>query len=54
MIENNQFLIDAVFVDNETPAWKRLDMVIRQWAVLTGHEKDQEQYEKNKRNDLDN
>ena len=32
--------------DAEIPAWKRLDIVIRKWAALSGHEKDMELYEK--------
>ena len=28
--------------------WKSLDFVIRQWAALTGHEKDQSNYQKMK------
>lgn len=38
---------DAIFRKTEKiPGWKHLDQATRKWAVLTGHEKDQEQYEK--------
>ena len=32
--------------ENQIPAWKELDEVIRKWAVLSGFEKDQEKYAK--------
>jgi len=32
--------LDAIADDDEIPAWKRLDIVTRKWAVLTGMEKD--------------
>lgn len=49
MIEKNQPLIfSARADDDEIPAWKRLDIVIRKWAALTGFEKDQSDYQKRK------
>ena len=36
--------LDAVAEDEEIPAWKRLDIVTRKWAALTGFEKDQQKY----------
>ena len=38
--------LDAIVDDEEIPAWKRLDIVTRKWAALSGHEKDMEFYEK--------
>ena len=32
--------------NQEIPAWKALDEVVRKWAVLSGHEKDMAEYEK--------
>jgi hypothetical protein len=45
--KQEQFLLwqSANSADPEIPAWKRLDIVTRQWATLTGFEKDQEKYE---------
>ena len=34
--------------DPEIPAWKALDTVTRKWAVLTGFERDQSNYQKMK------
>ena len=38
--------MDANSADPEIPAWKSLDIVTRQWASLSGFEKDQEKYAK--------
>ena len=38
--------LDAIADDEEIPAWKRLDIVTRKWAVLSQFEKDQEKYAK--------
>ena len=40
--------LDARADDEEIPAWKRLDIVTRKWAVLSQFEKDQEGYAKMK------
>ena len=40
--------LDAVAEDKEIPAWKSLDIVIRKWAVISGLEKDLEDYQKRK------
>ena len=40
--------LDAKADDEEIPAWKRLDIVIRKWATLSAFEKDQEEYQKRK------
>jgi hypothetical protein len=45
-MSNDMSFLDARADDEEIPAWKRLDIVCRKWAVLTGFEKDQEKYEK--------
>lgn len=47
--EKNYYIwLDAVVDDNEIPAWKRLDIVTRKWAVLSGMEKDLFDYQKMK------
>jgi hypothetical protein len=49
MIEQNQPLIFSAIVDDEEiPAWKRLDIVTRKWAALSGMEKDLSDYQKRK------
>jgi hypothetical protein len=40
--------LDAKAADEEIPAWKRLDIVTRKWATLSGMEKDAENYQKRK------
>jgi len=40
--------LDAKVDDEEIPAWKRLDIVTRKWAALSGFEKDQSSYQKMK------
>ncbi len=40
--------LDAIADDDEIPAWKRLDIVIRKWAVISGLEKDLSDYQKRK------
>ena len=40
--------LDAKVDDEEIPAWKRLNIVTRKWAVLSGFEKDQSNYQKMK------
>jgi len=42
--EQNTYWLDAIADDAEIPAWKRLDIVTRKWAVLSGFEKDQSKY----------
>lgn len=37
---------DVLITDDEIPAWKRLDLVVRKWAVMSAFEKDQENYQK--------
>ena len=37
--------------DAEIPAWKRLDIVVRKWAVMSAHEKTLENYENTRNND---
>ena len=32
----------------EKESWEQLDLVVRKWAVLSGHEKDQSSYQKMK------
>jgi hypothetical protein len=49
MIEQNQPLIFSARADDEEiPAWKRLDIVTRKWAALTGMENDLSDYQKRK------
>lgn len=38
--------LSAIADDEEIPAWKRLDIVTRKWAVLSGMEKDFSEYQK--------
>lgn len=38
--------LSAIADDEEIPAWKRLDIVTRKWAVLSGMEKDLNDYQK--------
>ncbi len=40
--------MNAIADDEEIPAWKRLDIVTRKWAVLSGMEKDLSDYQKRK------
>jgi hypothetical protein len=40
--------MSAIAEDEEIPAWKRLDIVTRKWAVLSGMEKDLNDYQKRK------
>jgi hypothetical protein len=42
------FFMDARADDEEIPAWKRLDIVTRKWAIMSAHEKDQSDYQKRK------
>jgi hypothetical protein len=46
MSEINDIWMDAIADDPEIPAWKRLDIVTRKWAVLSAFEKDQDMYQK--------
>jgi hypothetical protein len=49
MNEQNYYIwLDAKADDEEIPAWKRLDIVTRKWAVLSEFEKDQSNYQKMK------
>jgi hypothetical protein len=49
MNNNGHYIwLDAIADDEEIPAWKRLDIVIRKWAALTGMEKDLSDYQKMK------
>jgi len=48
-MSNDMLFLEAARADDEEiPAWKRLDIVTRKWAALTGHEKDLALYEKMK------
>jgi hypothetical protein len=42
------FFMSARADDEEIPAWKRLDIVTRKWAIMSAHEKDQSDYQKRK------
>jgi len=46
--ESYYIWLDAKVDENEIPAWKRLDIVTRKWATLTGFERDQSNYQKMK------
>jgi hypothetical protein len=46
MSNNGHYIwLDAKVEDNEIPAWKNLDLVIRKWAALSGMEKDLSDYQ---------
>jgi len=42
------FWLDAIVDDLEIPAWKRLDIAVRKWAILSQFEKEQSDYQKRK------
>ena len=44
--KSNYFWLNAIVDDDEIPAWKRLDIVTRKWAVLSGMENDLAEYQK--------
>jgi hypothetical protein len=46
--ENYSIWLDAKIDDAEIPAWKRLDLVTRQWAVLSQFEQEQSDFVKMK------
>lgn len=46
--KSNYFWLNAIVDDDEIPAWKRLDIVTRKWAVLSLMEKDLSDYQKRK------
>jgi hypothetical protein len=49
MYEEEYNLWMAAKVDDvEIPAWKALDIVTRKWAVMSGFERDQSNYQKMK------
>ena len=43
--EDLVFLTYAIADDIELPAWKSIDIVCRKWAILSGFEKDQANYQ---------
>ena len=46
-MSNDMLFLEAARADDdEIPAWKRLDIACRKWAILSLHEKDQEMYQK--------
>jgi len=49
MNDNGHYIwLDAATNEEEIPAWKTLDIVIRKWAALTGMENDLSDYQKRK------
>jgi hypothetical protein len=44
-MRENEFFVDSNTLNRENDPWKSLDNVIRSWASLSGHEKDQNNYE---------
>jgi hypothetical protein len=46
--EKYNLWMSAKVDENEIPAWKSLDIVTRQWAVMSGFERDQSNYQKMK------
>lgn len=47
-MQENENIIDSAIIDDDIPAWKRLDNVIRMWAVMSQFEKEQSDYLKMK------
>lgn len=46
-MSNDMLFLEAARADDEEiPAWKRLDIVCRKWAILTQHEKTLSDYQK--------
>lgn len=46
-MSNDMLFFEAARADDdEIPAWKRLDIVCRKWAILTQHENDLSDYQK--------
>jgi hypothetical protein len=44
---NDMLFFEAARADDEEiPAWKRLDIVTRKWAILSQHENDLAEYQK--------
>lgn len=48
MTQNEQFIVDASLIDDEVPAWKRLETVIHLWVRTRQHEEQMESYAKMK------
>ena len=49
MNDNRQHIwLNAKVDDNEIPAWKQLDNVVRKWVTLSMLEKDLSDYQKRK------
>ena len=46
MAQQLELFVEENKINDEIPAWKRLDDVIRSWSALSGFEKDQENYQK--------
>jgi len=47
-VEKYNLWLNAKSDDGEIPDWKRLDIVMRQWAVMSQFESDQSEYLKMK------
>ena len=45
----NETILNNAVIDDDIPAWKRLDNVIRGWVALSNFEKDLESYAELKR-----
>jgi len=44
-MQQYELLVDDSKINDNLEPWQTLDNVIRSWAVLTAHEKTQEDYE---------
>lgn len=44
-LSNTPIFTSEEIAENEVPAWKLLDNVVRQWAILSQHEKAMNDYE---------
>lgn len=46
-MSNDMLFLEAARADDEEiPAWKRLDIACRKWAILSQHENDLAEYQK--------
>lgn len=49
-MREDEYFMNSDISNQENSSWKSLENVIRSWAALSGHEKDQNQYETLKNN----
>ena len=49
-MREDEYFVNSDTINSENNPWKSLESVVRSWASLSGHEKDQNQYETTKNN----